>query len=240
MVASTHELLSTSRGQGEYLQFRNELMQVSKIIKAESLHIQAYHLIKESIMNGKLKPEDRIVEARTAKELGVSRGTVREAVRMLIQDGLLLYNDGLVKVYNPSRKDIVDIFECRESLEVLAIRLALKNLDEDTLRRLAQNIEETKKLDSSSSGLGTYDQEFHTIIIESSNNNHLIKLLEAIKVKLHYMRNCMVGEPFYTSFIEEHQRIYDALADRDAERAETLMSEHVQKALKGVLMHIEA
>ena len=58
----------------------------------------------------KLKPEDWIVEARTAKDLGVSRGTVREAVRMLIQDGLLLYNDGLVKVYNPSKKDIVDIF----------------------------------------------------------------------------------------------------------------------------------
>ena len=72
------------------------------------------------------------------------------------------------------------------------------NLDDDILRRLAQNIEETKQLEGSSPELGTYDQEFHTIIIENSNNDHLIKLLEAIKVKIHYMRNCMVGEPFYS------------------------------------------
>lgn len=191
-------------------------------------------------MEGRLQPAERIVEAKTAKDLGVSRGTVREAVRMLIQDGLLLYNDGFVRVYNPSKKDIIDIFQCRESLEVLAISLAFKNMDEDTLQKLKKNIEETKSLESRSPELGYYDQEFHTIIIESSDNDHLIKLLEAIKVKIHYMRNCMVGEPFYTSFIEEHQRIYDALSDGDEESATKLMSEHVQKALKGVFMHIEA
>lgn len=89
---------------------------MGKIIKSESLHLQSYNLIKEAIMEGRLQPNERVVEAKVAGKLGVSRGTVREAIRMLIQDGLLIYNEGFVRVYQPNVQDIIDIFQCRESL----------------------------------------------------------------------------------------------------------------------------
>ncbi|GIO22745.1 GntR family transcriptional regulator [Oceanobacillus sp. J11TS1] len=213
---------------------------MSKIVKSESLHLQAYHLIKELIMNGELKPSERVVEAKMASKLGTSRGTVREAIRMLIQDGLLLYNDGFVRVYEPTVDDVVDIFQCRESLEVLAVRLAIKNFSDDIKEQLIANLEKTKKVKQDSAELGQLDQEFHTIIIEASNNDQLIKLLEAIKVKTHYMRISMVGGEFYPSFIEEHEKIYEKLVNKNEEEAADIMSIHIKNALDGVLLHIKS
>ena len=213
---------------------------MSKIIKSESLHLQAYHLIKELIMEGELKPAERVVEAKIASRIGTSRGTVREAIRMLIQDGLLIYNDGFVRVYEPTVDDVVDIFQCRESLEVLATRLAIKNISDEVKDQLTANLKETKKVKKDSHELGQLDQEFHTIIIEASNNGQLIKLLEVIKVKTHYMRNSMVGGTFYPSFIEEHEQIYEELVNGNEEEVANIMSIHIKKALEGVLLHIKS
>lgn len=213
---------------------------MSKIIKAQSLHLQAYNLIKEAIMEGKLKPDERVVEAKVASNLGISRGTVREAIRMLTQDGLLIYNNGFVRVYQPTIDDVVDIFQCRESLEVLAVRLAIKNADDELKEKLHRNLVETKKVQPDSPDLGQLDQEFHTIIIEASNNRQLIDLLEMIKVKIHYMKNSMVGGSFYPSFIKEHEEIYEAFLKNDEKIAAELMQAHIQKALDGVLRHIKS
>lgn len=213
---------------------------MSKIIKPQSLHLQAYNLIKEAIMEGRLQPGERVVEAKVAGKLGISRGTVREAIRMLTQDGLLIYNNGFVRVYQPTIEDVVDIFQCRESLEVLAVRLAIKNGDDELQEKLHSNLIETKKVQSDSPDLGQLDQEFHTIIIEASNNNQLIHLLEVIKVKIHYMRNSMVGGSFYPSFIKEHEEIYQAVLEKDEKKAADLMQAHIQKALEGVLTHIKS
>lgn len=213
---------------------------MGKIIKSESLHLQAYNLIKESIMEGELKPGERVIEAKVAGKLGISRGTVREAIRMLTQDGLLIYNDGFVRVYQPTVKDVVDTFQCRESLEALAIRLAIKNMNDNVKDQLANNLKETKKVMETSQQLGQLDQQFHTIIIEASKNSQLIELMEVIKVKIHYMRNSMVGGTFYPSFIEGHERIFEALVERNEEEALEIMSNHIKKALEGVLLHIES
>lgn len=213
---------------------------MGKIIKSESLHLQAYQLIKETIMKGDLNPGERVVEAKIASKLGTSRGTVREAIRMLTQDGLLIYNDGFVRVYEPTVDDIADIFQCRESLEVLAIRLAIKHLTDEVKVNLANNLIETKNVKPDSPELGQLDQQFHTIITEASNNGQLIKLLEVIKVKIHYMRKSMVGGAFYPSFIDEHEQIYEAMLSENEEDAVHLMSAHIKKALEGVLAHIKS
>ncbi|AUJ25066.1 GntR family transcriptional regulator [Virgibacillus dokdonensis] len=72
-----------------------------RIVKPESLHLQTYAILKEEILEGAYRPGERVVEAKIANQLGISRGPVREAFRMLIQDGLLIYNDGFVRVYHP-------------------------------------------------------------------------------------------------------------------------------------------
>lgn len=214
---------------------------VKEVVKTASLHLQAYHIIKNAIMEGAYQPSERLVEAKAASKLGVSRGTVREAFRMLIQDGLLTYNDGFVRVYQPSVKDVMDIFQCRESLETLAIRLAIKNISTSELEQLATNLKDTREAmnDGRAIELGQLDQQFHTIIIQASGNSHLIELLEVIKTKIHYMRNSMVKGDFYPSFVEEHEQIYEILLEGNEMRAVERMKQHIEKALEGVLLHID-
>ncbi|MFC5589706.1 GntR family transcriptional regulator [Sporosarcina soli] len=214
---------------------------MSQIIKPESLHLQAYNIIKKSIMEGEYKPSERVVEARVASKLGISRGPVREAIRMLIQDGLLIYNDGFVRVYKPTVQDVIDIFECRESLEVLAIRLAIKNISKEEKEQLATNIKETKE--AMNRGvvveLGQLDQQFHAMIIQASKNKQLIELLEVIKTKIHYMRNSMIKGEFYPTFVEEHEGIVKILHEGNEEEAVKIMSLHIKKGLEGVLLHLD-
>lgn len=212
---------------------------MGKIVKPESLHVQAYNILKQSIMDGERKPSERIVEAKVAGTLGISRGPVREAIRMLIQDGLLVYNDGFVKVYEPTIIDIKEIFQCRESLEILAIKLAIENMNEAFLQELQTNIRETKQTLDQGILLKQFDQQFHTIIINASENKHLIQLLEVIKSKIHYMRNSMVGATFYPTLIDEHEKIYESIVAKDTEKATELLSIHIQRGLDGVLERIE-
>lgn len=208
-----------------------------QIIKPESLHLQVYQILKQSIIDGDRKPAERVVEAKVASSLGVSRGPVREAIRMLIQDGLLLYNDGYVKVYEPNEKDIREIFECRESLEVLAIQLAIKYNHEELMEKLSENVQETKVVLDQGLKLKQLDQQFHTIIMHASGNNHLIRLLDMIKTKIHYMRSNM-ETTFYPTLIDEHERIYNCIVEKDIEKAESLIRAHIQKALEEVLRRI--
>jgi len=217
-----------------YIQGR---IKMGQIIKPESLHLQAYNILKQSIIDGERKPSERVVESKVASLLGISRGPVREAIRMLIQDGLLIYNDGFVKVYEPSIQDIKEIFECRESLEVLAIKLAIEHGNEAFLKELVNNIKETKEVLDQGLRLKQMDQQFHTIIINASGNNHLVQLLDIIKTKIHYMRSNMETN-FYPTLIDEHEKIYQCILHKDIEKAEKLIRIHIQKGLDGVLKKI--
>ncbi|MBO1002494.1 GntR family transcriptional regulator [Pseudogracilibacillus auburnensis] len=211
---------------------------MGQIIKPESLHLQAYSILKQSILDGERKPSERVVEAKVAGTLGISRGPVREAIRMLIQDGLLEYNDGFVKVYEPTVKDIIEIFQCRESLEILAIKQAIEHSNETLLEDLKKNIKETEQALDKGALLKQFDQQFHTIIINASKNNHLIQLLEMIKTKIHYMRNNMIDAPFYPTLLDEHEKIYQSIVGKNVEKATELVSIHIQRGLDGVLEHI--
>src|SRR5699024_3357827 len=109
---------------------------MKEIVRPKSLHLQAYTILKESIIAGDRQAAERIVEAKVASALGISRGPVPEAIRMLIQYGLLHYNKGFVKVYVPVGAEIRELFECRESLEVLAVSLAIAHQEKKMLTRL--------------------------------------------------------------------------------------------------------
>lgn len=207
---------------------------MGKIIKPESLHLQAYQILKQEILDGERKPSERVVESKVALTLGISRGPVREALRMLIQDGLLLYNDGFVKVYEPTTHDIIEIFECRESLEALAITLVMEHVNDSLLAALTENMETTRQAAAAGQSLKRLDQEFHSLIIQASGNQQLIKLLDMIKAKIHYMRGSM-DTTFYPTLVEEHELLFNCIKERNAKEAEKRMRKHIQKGLEGVL-----
>ncbi|MDM5358410.1 DNA-binding GntR family transcriptional regulator [Peribacillus sp. B2I2] len=206
------------------------------ITKTEPLHSQVYTIVKEMIMEGKYMPGERLVETKVAEYIGVSRGTVREAFRMLTKDDMLVQSGNILLVYNPNAQDILDIYECRKSLESLSAKLAATHITEDQLNELEQIIIESKEAlrKNDKQKLTCLNQQFHDIIASASLNKQLIKLFEVIKTKVLYIRNCILKErtDCFPELVEDHIQIYTALRNRDPLKTEEKMSEHIQRSLK--------
>lgn len=206
------------------------------IQKAEPLHLQAYQIIRSLLLDGTFAPGERLVEVKLAERLGVSRGPIREAIRMLVQDGLLIENEGPIHVYQPTHQDLIQLFQCRESLEVLAIQLAVSKLTVQQLADLQLNIEQTREAFEQKrfSQVGQLDQDFHDQIIEAASNQQLSMLMNVIKGKIVYIRNTMIRNQYayLHDFIGEHERIYHALQKRDSQQAETQMRLHIQSSVE--------
>jgi DNA-binding GntR family transcriptional regulator len=204
--------------------------------KMEPLHHQAYHIIKNMIIEGDLRPGERLVEVKLAEKLGTSRGPIREAIRMLVQDGLIQQTEGALSIFNPNAEDIIDVFQCRQGLESLAARLAAGSINDEQLASLKQNIEDSRKAleRENTQELSRLDQQFHDIIALSSGNGQLIQLYQLIKTKVVYIRTCIIRNYYrnFLDFVDEHQLIYNALEARNALQAETDMRTHIQKNLE--------
>lgn len=211
---------------------------MSRIVKSEPLHIQAYNVMKNLFLNGHFEPGERITEMQFADKLGISRGPLREAIRMLSHDGLLIQDQRSIYLYKPTLEDIIDVFQCREYLESLAVRLATSNMTNEIEQTLATNIENLKiaTKQKSVNDISSYDQQFHDLIIETSQNKQLINLMKKIQIKITYIRN-NIFQHYHTrlNFLDEHVNIFKAMVERDTHKAEKEMKLHIQKNLQYII-----
>jgi DNA-binding GntR family transcriptional regulator len=179
------------------------------------------------------QPGELLVETKLAKKLGVGRGTLREAVRMLLKDGLLMQRESAIYIYKASIRDVLEIYQCRERLESLAAQLAAHHMTEEHDSELWRLIEGSKKafLEERISESVELNTKFHEIIIQTSHNHQLIALLETIRNKTLFMRSNILRDYYNssrdTSYIEDHENIYAALKERDPMKAQQKMSEHI-------------
>lgn len=179
------------------------------------------------------QPGELLVETNLAKKLGVGRGTLREAVRMLLKDGLLVQREGAIYIYKPSARDVIEIYQCRERLESFAAQQAAQHMSEEIEHELWRLIVESKEafLDGKISESVELNTKFHETIIQASHNQQLIALLETIRTKILYMRSNITRDYYRssrdTSYIEDHEHIYEALKERDPMKAQQKMSEHI-------------
>ncbi len=98
------------------------------IARAEPLTDQVYGYLRQQILTGHIEPGSRIVESKIARELQVSRSPVREAIRLLHRDGLLVLCDGGITLFQPSLKDFKDLYELRFAVEPVAARLTAQHI----------------------------------------------------------------------------------------------------------------
>ncbi|MGG1576178.1 GntR family transcriptional regulator [Fictibacillus sp. NRS-1165] len=209
-----------------------------EIQKTELLHSQVYTILKAMIMDSEFRPGERLVETKVAVQLGVSRGTVREAFQMLLKDGLLTRKNNVIFVYNPSVQDIVDVYECRKSLESLAVKLATAHIQDEQLNELGFVLEESKKAVklNDTQTLTNLNQKFHDMIDIASDNKQLIQLCDVIKTKTLYIRNNVLKNHFknFSDFVDDHELIYLAMKERNASKAEQEMLSHIEKSFETI------
>lgn len=198
---------------------------------AEAVYRQLLHLI----FSKQLKPGQRLPEVLLAEQLNVSRTPVREALRRLANEGLvvLMPNVG-ASIVTPTRPEMVDTYEVRNALECLAVRKAAEKITRVQLARLEEKIAEEEEV-FARRDLEAYievNNAFHRIIAEAGGNLILADTIE------NYLARTFVYMVFFESFfdfdtnpsLEEHRAIMAALKAGDAETAVSLMNRHIRQA----------
>ncbi|MBO8138102.1 MAG: GntR family transcriptional regulator [Desulfotomaculum sp.] len=202
-----------------------------------------FETLRDAIINGKLKPGERLMEIQLAEEMGVSRTPVREAIRKLELEGLVVMvpRKGAY-VAGISMKDIVDVFEVRAALDALAARLAAERITDDELDQLEKSIVSIHEVSDGKNieEVVARDTGFHEIIYKASRNEKLIQIITHLKEQLQRFRATSLALPGRTKeAVEEHKQIVEALSERDAELAAQLAYQHIENAENSMLSAIK-
>lgn len=203
-----------------------------------------FESLREAIISGALPPSERLMEIQLAEEMGVSRTPVREAIRKLELEGLVVMipRKGAY-VAGMSIKDIVDVFEIRGALEGLAAELAAERATDEeleTMERYLVKISEEIESGDLSKVVET-DTDFHTFIYKASRNARLSQIINNLREQIQRFRTTSLSFPGRMKIaLEEHRKIVEAVSSRDGELARKLAQEHIENAentMMGMIQH---
>ena len=193
---------------------------------------KVYETLSEQILNYKLKPGERLREEQLAKELGVSRTPVRDAISRLVKEGFARMEPRKGASVNVLEiEDIIEIYDIRIVLESLAVRLAVANVDVRELQRLEKNFSE-----KSGKALLKADTELHDYILKCSGNKKLIEILSNLHSLVQVFRSA--GYAIQERTIKattDHIDIIKALMKGESTLAETAMQKHIQKTKADII-----
>lgn len=215
-----------------------------RIESQPTLRDQVASRLRTSIVEGALKPGTRLVERELCEQLGVSRPSVREAMRQLENEGLItnLPNRGGPIVVVLSERAAAEIYEVRSALEGLAARLfAVKASDEAMaeIKQCCDMLVATPKDAPASEYLALKDR-FYAILLKGAGNEVLAHLSGMALRRFYQLRNISVAK---TGRAEESRKevkkIVDALLARDGDAAEKACIEHVENTAKAVFQALE-
>jgi DNA-binding GntR family transcriptional regulator len=206
-----------------------------------SLRGRVFKYIREEILNGRFKPGESLVETRLAEELGVSRTPVREAIRQLELEGLVVSipNKG-VFVQGISRQDIDDIYTIRHLIEGQAVRWAVERIEEEELKELEEIVElmeyYTRKKDYEE--IAKLDTKFHDVIYDACKSKVLRHTLSSLHHYIQKARLYSLKVPHRAlDTLQEHKAILNAIERHDPEAAEKLMVQHISRASTNLHSH---
>ena len=208
-------------------------MDINAKEKALSIAEAVFNTIEQDILDGNIKSGEILTELKLCELLSVSRTPVREALKRLKQEGMIIESGKGAIVVGISQKDIDDIYKIRLKLEGLACSMCCDNLTDDLVRQLKDTIELQEFYISKGNfeNLRNLDSEFHRKIYENCQSRVLSSILIDLHRKVrHYRLNSMKDPQRATEVIAEHKGILEAIIARDKEKAELLCKDHILKA----------
>ena len=202
---------------------------------------RVYDHLREEILAGRLQPGAELAEVALSEQLGVSRGPLREAIGRLAAEGLVIVRPrrGAV-VQSLSKEEFLELYQVREALEMMAVRLAVPRLREDDIAALQRLIDAMAGHAERNEFAEFFEANaaFHAYLFEASGNGKLQELYRQLLGQMgrYRMRSLTLRGNVQRS-VAEHGAILRAAKRRDAERAAHLMSEHIrvpQRRLKAL------
>lgn len=198
--------------------------------------------IKEAILSGELKPGERIIETQWARELGVSQSPVREAIRCLESIGLV-YTVPFQGTYvsTITLQDLIDAHTIRSSLETLGVREAVKMITDEQLSELHNLLLEMEQA-GEANDINLYvrkDAMFHRMIISISKKPLLIRIWDQCNIREWTYFGTRFSALTLAHLAKRHESIYNALAERDEERAVSQVVLHLQELIRDMQTRVQ-
>lgn len=198
-----------------------------------------FNTLREAILKGELKPGERLMEIQLASRLGVSRTPIREAIRKLELEGLVLTIPRRgAEVAKMTEKNMREVLVVRKALEVLAGEIACDTITPAQiveLKEAAKAFEqsmETKDLKK----IAEADVKFHDVIYQSTGNQRLLQILNNLREQIYrYRIEYLKEESTYPSLLTEHQELIKGLKNKDKEYVIRIMNKHIENQEKTVI-----
>jgi len=213
--------MATKRGKAK----PRSTAETSGLSRGELVH----HELLQAIRDGRYPSGTRVREAEVADWLGVSRTPVREALRRLQSEGLVVFTPwrGVV-VAELDQQQVIELYAMRRVLEGTAARLAAQHAADSEIDGLIDLVEREKAAKGDIDRLVDINGRFHQAIYSAAHNRYLLKALNSLSDSLALLRSTTYGVPGRpAAAITEHQAIVAAIQSRDANAAESAASDHL-------------
>lgn len=200
-----------------------------------------FNTLREAILRGDLVPGERLMELQLAAKLGVSRTPIREAIRMLEQEGLAITipRKGAI-VAGMTEKDMQDVLEIREALEELSVQVACDKITDEEVEKLQRNMKNFEH--SLKSGdlkkMAQADVEFHDVIYQATDNPKLINMLNNLREQMYRYRVEYLKNPQnHEQLLKEHEAIYRGIVEKDKDAVTEMIRRHIRNQV-AVVKHM--
>ena len=206
--------------------------------KRSTLPGQVANQIREAIKSGKLKPGDRLIETVLAREMNIGRNAVREAIRYIEKEGLIVTTPFKgAQVVEMSKNDLKDIYDVRNALETLALNTLAVKIDNEKTRVLDAVVKEMKAVSKKGNlqAIIDVDLKFHRTLCELSENKVLLEAWSAISNRLRaFIANGdgLYGEDTPEVTLGTHYPVIDAIKNSDFKLAVRILNEILERGYK--------
>lgn len=209
------------------------------------LYEQIYDQLWKLILSGKVLPGQRLVDREWAEKLDTSRTPVREAMRQMAQDGVLITLDaGGYQVRSVDAQGLFDLYRCRAPLAALAAHDMAQRASDKVIRQLLAAIEATQKAIGERNAAGAFESNsrFHNLIIENSGNPYLALTMSRLDRLILFYRTALLEASIkdadhrdgYFGHLRDgavrQQQIVKAIESRDGAEAAGLMQRHLTQS----------
>jgi Transcriptional regulators len=197
-----------------------------------------FKTLRQAILLGELKPGERLMEIQLANKLGVSRTPIREAIRKLELEGLVLMipRKG-AEVAEIKEKSLRDVLEVRKALEELSAELACDRITPEMIEELRGAAGHFRKMlkGADVTEIAKADVRFHDVIYKAADNQRLMQLLSNLGEQMYRYRVEYLKDPaVHGKLLKEHEEIINCIKRGDKEEAVKIVCEHIDNQVTAV------
>lgn len=198
-----------------------------------------FKTLRKAILTGQLQPGERLMEVHLANRLGVSRTPIREAIRKLELEGLVIMIPRRgAEVAEITEKSLKDVLEVRRALDMLCAELACDRITEEEMEKLKEACEHFAEVTKTEdlTEIAKADVALHDILIEATGNQRLQQMINNLAEQMYRYRFVYIKDVTkHDVLIKEHTIIYEAVKDRDKEKAAQAAKMHIDHQEESIL-----